>query len=427
MKSLKMITLIASIAALSACGPSNYFGSAVHCEDRMCTMSSDINIDQSEVDGVQMSSLQKAGDYQTMGLVDQVLALTPTLTLVGTIAPPYVNGTQVQASDITVSGTKAYVAYNTAGEVQDGAVDVIDISNLNAATLVSEALYSSMDIHKVLVNGGKLYTAGADYDGAVLKRITLDANGKLTSTIESKALRSIASASVNSYAGTSVVVAGTNVFATSGNNGGLSVLNTSDLSQRVFTPLADARDVATNAAGTSVYVVTGKTNVDAAITRFDVNGVQQSSGNVNLLNAVVDQGKSTVLTGATFQIATAGQGGTRLICLSNGGIISTATNPTAGGMAVDRKTANAATYGGGYMFVANGEAGVAIYSVNVPLIPNGCTGVTITYLGRFTFGTDASVNNVYYTNGHLVVATGTYGFKIVKVTTSILSGLLQAL
>ena len=366
-----------------------------------------------------------------MALIPDVLSLTPTLTLVGTLAPPTVNGAQVQASDITVNGTKVYMAYNTAGAVQAGAIDVIDISNPSVLTLPSQALYPTSDIHKVYVKGTSLYAAGATSDnggGGNLQKITLDANGKLTSTASSVFLRSAASASVPAYAGTSVVAAGSYIYALSGNNGGLSILNNSDLSTVGFTALPDARDISFDSTSSSLYAVTGKTaSAESLIKHYDLNGGALSSGNVTLSNGVIDEAKSTISTGATFQIGTNGYGGARLICLSTGAILGTAPNPTVSGLTADKTTANAAAFGAGYMFVANGEAGVTIYSVNTPIILSGCNLVTITYLGRFSLGTNASANNLFYTNGYLVVATGQMGFKIIKVTTSVLSGLLQAL
>lgn len=285
-----------------------------------------------------------------------------------------------------------------------------------------------MDIHKVTINSGKLYAAGANGDGSVLQRITLDGSGKLTSTIASTPLRGAASASTPAYAGTSVIVAGSSIYALSGNNGGLSVLNTSDLSLRAFTAIPDARDLSLSGNAASVNVVTGKTgSAEAGIKQFDLNGTASVTGNFTLAGAQIDQGKSTIQSGSVAHIVTAGYAGAKLLC-TDGTVLGTAANPSVSGLTADKVVANAAAFGGGYMFVANGEAGVSIYSVNTPLIPLGCNLVTITNLGRFSLGgTDASANNVYYSNGYLVVATGKKGFKIIKVTTSVLSGLLQAL
>lgn len=425
MRALNIAISILLMQTLSACR-----SSSTPCADRLCNTYDNISLDQSEVTGVAANSYSSV--MHPMSLLSDVLSLTPTLTLVGTLAPPTVNGSKVQASDITVSGSKVYVAYNTAGNTQAGAIDVIDISNPLMVTMVSEALYPTTDIHKVYVDGNRLFAAGATSDnggGGNVQRIQLDANGRLTSSVHSVFLRSASNASVPAYAGTSVISSGSYVYALSGDNGGLSILNESNLSEVSFTQLDDARDISFDSSKSSLYAVTGKTvSTNAGIKHFDLTGGALGSGNYTLANAQVnDGGKSTIVTGSSMQIATAGYGGARLVCTASGTSLGLAANPTVSGLTAAEQVANAATYGGGYMFVANGEAGVSVYSINAPLIPSGCNLVSITFLGRFNLGTDASVNNLYYTNGHLVVATGEKGFKIIKVTTSILSGLLQAL
>jgi|GEM_PF-3933676 len=422
MKSLKIATVALGMMSLTACGLGD--GSA-SCSDRFCLSEQTLELDQSDIIG---SSDFQSNSVSAQGLLDDLISLTPNLTLVGSLAAPYVNGAQVQASDITVSGTKVYVAYNTAGNTQAGAVDVIDISTPTNLKLLQDQTFSSMDIHKVAVNGGKLYTAGADANGARLQRITLDASGKLTSNTESVALPSTADPTIPAYAATSVIVAGSYIYATGGNNGGLSVLNIADMSEKHFLDIPDARDISFDSNASSVYIVTGKTaSANAQVKHVSLTATALGSGNTTLANAQIDEAKSTIQTGASMQVVTAGYGGARLICIGSGATLGLASNPVVSGLAASKTTANAAAFGGGYMYVANGEAGVSIYSVNVPLIPLGCNLVSITYLGRLSLGTGASVNNVFYTNGYLVAAVGTGGFKIIKVSTSLLSGLLQAL
>jgi hypothetical protein len=369
---------------------------------------------------------------QLTGLVEDLLALTPTLTLVGTLTPPSVNGAVLQASDITVKSSKVYVAYNTAGDSLAGGIDVIDISTPASPVLASHAVYSDIDINKVTVNGTNLYATGATSSGdggAILTKISLDGSGNLTSTQASVALRAAGSATTSAYAGTSVIASAATVYALSGNNGGLSILNASDLSQKSFTAIEEARDISFDSSSSSLYIVSGKTaSTNAQVKHYNLtSGAALSDYTVALPNAQIDAGKSTIITGSNMQLTTAGFGGSRLLCLSNGATLGTAANPSIPGLTPADQVANAAAFGNGLMYVANGGAGVSIYSVNTPLIPLGCLGITINYLGRFSLGDDASVNNIFYSNGHLVVATGTKGFKIVKVTQSVLAQLLNAL
>lgn len=307
-----------------------------------------------------------------------LLAQVPTLTLVASIAPPSVNGAILQASDITMSGTKAYVAYNTAG------------------------------------NGR-----------AVLNKIGLSALGDLTGTVASTQLTN--NVGVLAYAGISVLTSGLNIYALSGNNGGLTILNSSDLSQVSQTQIEDARDLS-RASNGDLFVLSGKTaSSEVAIQRYTSAGVLTGSP-ITISGSVADEGRSSIYTGSIAHIATAGQAGVRVICASNpSNVIGTIANPTVSGLTADKTTANAVAYGNGLIYVANGGAGVYIYGVERTLFQSGCTGVSVAYLGSFNFGDGTSVNNIYYQNGFLVAATGEGGFKIISVIQSVVSGLLIGL
>ena len=107
--------------------------------------------------------------------------------------------------------------------------------------------------------------------------------------------------------------------------------------------------------------------------------------------------------------------------------LGTAANPLVSGLTPDEASANGVAFGNGLVYVANGGAGVAVYSVQRPLVSTGCQSVTLQYEGRFTLGAGMSANNVYFANGWLVVATGVGGFHIIRATQGLLSGLLQLL
>jgi hypothetical protein len=419
-------------ALLSACAASQS-GPAASCgNDRLCQTNQNIYIDKAGVN--EASSSSSSGSVGAMGLLDPILSLTPVLTLKATLAPPSIGGAQLQASDITVNGTKIYVSYNTAGAVQAGGIDVIDVASATAPVLKSEALYPSADIHKVTIDGTNLYAVGAASgvgEGAMIYKIALDAGGLLTSTRSERNLRRAADSEA-AYAGIGVKVNGNNVYAVSGNNGGLSILNKNDLSDVFFTPIENARDLSLGVGG-DLFVVTGKTATDEArVKRFTSTGATVVSTNVALANAQVDDGKSAVVSGSRFLIASAGFGGAKLVCVADGTaaygtLFGTMTNPAQSGLAASLQVANAVAFGNGLVYVANGEAGVSIYSLERTLVTSDCSGHSLQYRGRFTFGAGQSVNNVFWSNGYLVVATGKGGFNIVQVTQSLVAGLLQTL
>ncbi|RZA14956.1 MAG: hypothetical protein EOP10_27185 [Proteobacteria bacterium] len=217
MKQYKYISLVMLALLSPACSDSDSDDKKHDEEDvRLVTKEETIPVDTSGAGTP--SNEPPTSNTQLTGLIEDLLALTPTLTMVGTLTPPSINGAGLQASDITVKGSKVYVAYNTAGDSLAGGIDVIDISVPATPTLASHALYSDIDINKVTVDGTSLYATGATSigdGGAVLSKITLDSAGNLTGAKSSVALRGATSAATSAYAGTSVIAAGGNVYALS--------------------------------------------------------------------------------------------------------------------------------------------------------------------------------------------------------------------
>ena len=82
-----------------------------------------------------------------------------SLTLVAEVSPPTANGQLLQTSSVVIKGKTAYVSYNMRGETYLGAIDVIDIKDVDRPRLVSQAIFLDSDIHSVSFEKGKLYAA----------------------------------------------------------------------------------------------------------------------------------------------------------------------------------------------------------------------------------------------------------------------------
>jgi hypothetical protein len=68
------------------------------------------------------------------------------------------------------------------------------------------------------------------------------------------------------------------------------------------------------------------------------------------------------------------------------------------------------------LFISNGEAGVYVAQATQPFSATGSeASQQLTMLGRLRFGNLQSVNHVAYRSGHLFIAAGLGGLKIVKV------------
>jgi len=89
------------------------------------------------------------------------------LTLVAEVSPPVVDGHVVQANDVDIDGKTAVIAYNFAGDIFAGAVQVIDFTQPDRPRLISEVLYRDADVTSVLKHGEHVYVGMGSLDPAL--------------------------------------------------------------------------------------------------------------------------------------------------------------------------------------------------------------------------------------------------------------------
>src|SRR3954464_188182 len=174
------------------------------------------------------------------------------LKLKAEVAPPSINGQQLQATAVSIVGNLAVVSYGMAGSAYLGAVDVIDVSNKNQPALVSEALFQNADMFAVTTSGQNVYVAEATGDTgfaspAVFEIMQLQGNQLVLSGNRRRGL--------SSFVSTSVAASSTRAYATSGDAGALFGLNPATLAVTDSIPLHDARWVAV--AGGKIVVIQG--------------------------------------------------------------------------------------------------------------------------------------------------------------------------
>ena len=172
--------------------------------------------------------------------------------MVAELTPPTVGGQVVQASAVDIKGDRAYVSYNMRGETYLGAIDVIDLSNRDEPRMLSEAIFLDADIHSLSFDRNKVYAAqatresGSPFPAAI--EVISTRRGKLV-------LDDVARISLTSFAATSVATDRNNLYATSGNTGGLAIFDKSSLEQLGYIALHDARWVDTE--GGNIVVMQG--------------------------------------------------------------------------------------------------------------------------------------------------------------------------
>jgi hypothetical protein len=381
-------------------------------------------------------------------------------TLVASVAPPIVNGSAVMATFVAISGTKAYVAYNTIGKTYGGAVDIIDISIPQSPRLLQSVLLRDSDLAALFVSSatGRLYTAGAR-DRSVLAaafgRPSIE--GINPSIVESFALKadgtidpadlSSRTAMVPGYVANGVFetsLSGDYLFVTSGNSdyasspgtGGTYALNRNTLKMidADYYNNAQYLDI-DDASGMHVSLQGGPEGI---LHTYKVGSADASShkkigigdiGSAHDAGTQRYEGKNTVELYNNLAFVAAGSGGMRaydLLSLSSTPVYEVPLDLPADAANPADWLCNSVDTDGDFVFMANGAAGLQVASFG-SLTVRGQTATRATtrldFLGSWMPEPGASPNFVKADrsgSGLVFLATGTGGLKILKVNDDVL-------
>ncbi|MDH5216515.1 MAG: hypothetical protein OEX19_02395 [Gammaproteobacteria bacterium] len=329
-----------------------------------------------------------------------------TLTLVATVTPPSHEGQVLQANEIIIKGNRAYVGYNVKGETYLGGVDVFDISDPGKPVLTSSAILNNSDVNGLAIQGNTLYLATASGNAsltspAALEIIELDG---LDLTDNHQLI------DLKSYAATDVDISGNTLYVTSGADGGQVVqIDANTLEVNTELALEDARGVDTD--GLQVGVVAGTT---ARLLSFD-SKTNENEGDYLLDGATIPFSKSTIEIKKGMAVLGLGDGGTQVVCLSDGRVLEHITPPVVAGLDSSVTVTNAATAYKRSIFISNGEAGVYVAMTDSNISSNKCELDNLELVGKLQLDMKESVNHVTYRNDVLFVAAGTGGLQIVQI------------
>ncbi len=349
----------------------------------------------------------------------------------------------MQATHVAIDkvNQKAFVSYNTRGELSDGMVDIFDISDLSNPRIVAQYHVEDLDISSVAYYNGRIYIAGAsqDYkkpDWAVIQ--ILEEKGDSVVSVTRK--------QIGSYVATDLTVTDEGVYIISGTAGNLVFYkHTYTGSKYTITKaagpvaIADARSLAVN--GNFVYVLdageyktTGNETygqfvptTTAGIRVFDKNNlteITQWSG----FGAQKQFEAKTELDADNNYIFSAWQPTGLLVYNKNGTVVQTIPGPQTptGGFYGDFVT-NSATINGRLLMVSNGGAGASLYAQTdntaVPYAMLGSFDFNSAYLDYFdqnsishtAFDARQSVNFMASEGNVIFVATGLGGLKIIEI------------
>jgi hypothetical protein len=328
-------------------------------------------------------------------------------TQVARILPMNVEGKTVQANDILISGATAAIAYNYAGSIFAGGLQIIDISNKLKPDIIEEWKFSSIDINAVLIDGNRVLFGGAADSlvwgfKACIGELYLNAKDPQAVEHSLKGLPSFAVTGIarsgNRYAVSSGALDGTVTYL--------------DLNLRPLDSIAvpDARDV--DAFTDGICVLSGTTDNTAqtgAISFMDDNGTLTRQ--ISLPDFGSDYHKATIeVYGGQLGLFGLSAAGCKVIDLKSGATLFSAANPLATLPLLPNT--NSVSSDANLLFTANGNYGFRVFRIKSADFAQTHLVGYYPFSGLVEAGENYSANHVEFKANYLFVASGVGGVNV---------------
>lgn len=347
-----------------------------------------------------------------------------SLNLIAEVQPPVVNDEQVQATMVSIIGNsaRAAVSYNVQGSEHLGAVDALQVTSgkANSIRIRSGVELSNAKANAVHFGTGGLWAALSSEDPALTENNGFSAV-KMFNVSGFKINDNSTNFGLPGFAANSVKEADGRIYVTSGNDAGLTILN-SDLSEQIgYIDIPGARWVDVDLDENEEKFVVLASNPDNGVASLFV--IDKNS--LEILNeypfegADTPEAKNTVDMRGDLALIAAGKAGTQIMDITSGEIITTIPipDPAEKGLSEDAVETNAVSADEEYIFISNGEAGVYVAEASMDLEDyNNGDELTVNLIGYLKFDEFQSVNHVAYRNKTLFIASGLGGVKAVKLS-----------
>lgn len=339
-----------------------------------------------------------------------------SITLVAKISPVSVSNTRVQANDIVISGSTAYVAYNYAGDVFRGAIQIIDISDSSLPVIEHEIKFTSMDINALYIDGSSLIFAGsADPDIWGFRSFV----GKFSA--DSPDLSTLADnlTSLASYATTGITRKGDSYYISVGaDEGEIEILDLS-LNNTDSIEIEDIRDIEAYQSGIiALCGTTDSTNTNGYIITYEGNTLTPTY--LAVPNFKSPYHKATIeMYNANIALLGLSEAGMHIYDMRS---TSSTYKTSVFHSPVPQSTgeevyANSASYDGNLIFLSLGEYGFRVYRVTRDDFS------TTTLVGYIPYSSETdesgntySANHIEYKANTLFVASGVGGVSVYKLS-----------
>ena len=347
-----------------------------------------------------------------------------SLNLIAEVRPPILDGDTVQATMVSIKGksSRASVSYNVQGSQHVGAVDAMQVTsgNSNTIRIRSGVEFSNAKANAVHFGKDGLWVALSSEDPEFNENNGFSAV-RMFDVSGFKINESSANFGLPGFAANSVKEVDDRLYVTSGDNAGLTILN-SDLSEEIeYIDIPGARWVdADDDRDQIVVLASSQGNEKASPYVIDKNSLE-------ILDIFPFDGadtpgaKSTVELRGELALIAAGKAGSIIMDITSGEIITTIPIPDAAknGLTEAGVVTNAVSADEEYIFISNGEAGVYVAEASMELEDyesDDDDELTVEMIGHLKFDDFQSVNHVSYRKKTLFIASGLGGVKAVKLS-----------
>jgi hypothetical protein len=317
------------------------------------------------------------------------------------VGSPYIGEHQLQASHIKLSGNHAYVTYNTQGASYRGGAEIFNVVAIKAPTIISQALISDTELTSIDVDpkgvglNNFVYVVGAynpdanylENGPAVIEKLIVNQANQFVHLDSPRQFYDLPG-----YMANDVRYDSQTIYATSGSNGGLTVLN-NGMNLKDEHPLEYTRSVDIGNY-LVVYSVTEGLIVYNAKNGKEIRRISTGGDHFTEAGKYLEA-KSMVRLYDDLAFVSVGNGGVEVYDLSNGNHVHTIPVP-------EGYVSNGVSVTDDLILIANGSAGIQVIDRK-----------TYEVLGSFTL--NGSANFVSAKCNKLFVATGLSGLNVLEI------------
>jgi hypothetical protein len=335
-----------------------------------------------------------------------------TITQICQIKPTTVNGHAVQANDIIMSGITTYVAYNTAGPVFDGAIQIIKKFG-RKIFLFREIQFADMDIICLSLHGNKLLFGGMANPDVFEGKRSFVGEIDLFRLYARDIKESIVY--LSSYAATGIAFSDDKYYVSVGAaDGGIHILDRdlAPVSGTLDTPDILADDIRDIEAYESGVIALAGTAGAGTSGRILIIKDETLSRDIEITDFNSPEAKATIDVRGNYAYLGLSAKGFQVFDLNAESEVLTFANPDDDPLHVT----NSISYDNNLIFSANGEYGFRV----LDCIP---ASGEVDVIGFYSFtgltdplGQNYSANHITFRNQYFYVAAGTGGLLVYDLT-----------